>query len=121
MAMVYQPAEIPRFQEIGAQPFSPGLYQASLISMLVRNPGMFSLLTSTTDEQDIYELELNNQALDGQRVRHLQLNGDVLIVSIVRNKEHLIPHGNMRLQLGDRLTILGGLDTLEGTKKIFAG
>ena len=120
-AMVYQPAEIPAFQEVGIQPFSPGVYQASLLSMLVRNPGMFSLLTSTTDQQDIYELQLLNQELDGKRVRHLQLTGDVLIVSIVRNREHLIPHGNMRIELGDRMTILGSLDALEGAKALLEG
>lgn len=120
-AMVYQPAEIPKFQEIGADPFSPGLYQASLLSMLVRNPGMFALLTSTTDEKDIYELELRNQELDGKRVRHLQLTGDLLIVSIVRKSEQLIPHGNMRVEMGDRMTILGNLDALEEAKVLLDG
>ena len=120
-AMVYQPAELPKFQEAGVRPFSPGVYQASLISMLVRNPGMFSLLTSTTDKQDIYEIELRNQALDGKRVRHLQLEDNVLVVSIVRAAEQLIPHGNMRLQLGDRMTVLGNLNALESTKELLEG
>ena len=120
-ALVYQPAEIPKFQEIGVNPFSPGLYQASLLSMLVRNPGMFSLLTSTTDQQDIYELELRNQELDGKRVRHLNLQDNLLVVSIVREKELLIPHGNMRLQLGDRMTLLGNLDSLESAKALLDG
>lgn len=120
-AMVYQPAETPKFQEIGVDPFSPGLYQASLLSMLVRNPGMFSLLTSTTDGQDIYELELLNQELEGKRVRHLQFRGDVLIVSIVREGEQLIPHGNMRVEVGDRITVLGNLEGLEEVKALLAG
>lgn len=120
-AMVYQPAEIPKFQEAGVSPFSPGVYQASLLSMLVRNPGMFSLLTSTTDNQDIYELELRNNDLDGKRVRHLQLRDNVLVVSIVRETEQLIPHGNMRLQLGDRMTLLGNLDSLESAKALLDG
>ena len=120
-ALVYQPAEIPKFQELGVQPFSPGVYQASLLSMLVRNPGMFSLLTSTTDKQDIYELQLLNRELDGKRVRHLQLTSDLLIVSIVRETEHLIPHGNMRVQFGDRMTILGSLDALEDARAMLEG
>ena len=120
-AMVHQPADIPKFQEAGVIPFSPGVYQATLLSMLVRNPSMFGLLTSTTDEQDIYELVLQNQELDGQRVRHLQLRDNVLVVSIVRQKEQLIPHGNMRLQLGDRMTLLGNLDSLESAKELLEG
>lgn len=120
-AMVYQPAEIPKFKKTGVIPFSPGVYQATLLSMLVRNPSMFSLLTSTTDNQDIYELELFNQELDGQRVRHLQLRDNVLVVSIVRKNEQLIPHGNMRLRLGDRMTLLGKLDALESAKALLKG
>jgi len=120
-AMVHQPAAIPKFQKAGLIPFSPGVYQAPLLSMLVRNPSMFGLLTSTTDNQDIYELELRNQELDGQRVRHLQLRDNVLVVSIVRKREQLIPHGNMRLQLGDRMTILGNLDSLESAKALLEG
>jgi Trk K+ transport system NAD-binding subunit len=89
--------------------------------MLVRNPGMFGLLTSTTDDQDIYEIKMLNQELDGQRVRHLQLRDNVLVVSIIREKEQLIPHGNMRLQLGDRMTVLGKLESLESTKELLEG
>ena len=120
-AMVSLPAETPKFQEIGVAPFSPGLYQASLLSMLVRNPGMFQLLISATNEKDIYELELRNPEVDGKRVRHLQLHGDLLIVSIVRENEQLIPHGNMRVQLGDRMTILGNLDAIGEARALLKG
>jgi Kef-type K+ transport system membrane component KefB/Trk K+ transport system NAD-binding subunit len=118
VAFVNQPAMVPDFQEVGVQPFSPGIYRAALMSMLVRNPGMFSLLTSTTDEQDVREFQLCNPSLDGKRVRHLQLSGDVLIVSISRDGELLIPHGNMRVHLGDHMTVLGGLEALENARSL---
>jgi Kef-type K+ transport system membrane component KefB/Trk K+ transport system NAD-binding subunit len=115
-AMVNQPAEVPQFQEIGVQPFSPGMYRSALLSMLVRNPDMFNLLTSTTDQQNIREFQLCNPALDGKRVRHLQLSGELLIVSISREGELLIPHGNMRVHLGDQMTILGSLEALDDAR-----
>jgi Trk K+ transport system NAD-binding subunit len=102
-ALVNQPAEIPNFQEIEVQPFSPGVYRSALLSMLVRNPDMFNLLTSTTDQQDI---------------RELQLTGDLLIVSISREGELLIPHGNMRVQLGDHMTVLGNLEALDNVQAL---
>ncbi len=116
VAFVHQPAMVHEFQEIGVQPFSPGMYRAAMMSLLVRNPDLFNLLTSTTDQQDVREFQLCNQALDGKRVRHLQLSGDLLIVSISREGELLIPHGNMRLRLGDHLTVLGSLDALENAR-----
>ena len=115
-AMVNQPSEIPQFQEIGVQPFSPGVYRSALLSMLVRNPDMFNLLTSATDQQTIREYQLCNPGLDGKRVRHLQLTGDLLIVSISREGELLIPHGNMRVHLGDHMTVLGNIEALENVR-----
>jgi Kef-type K+ transport system membrane component KefB/Trk K+ transport system NAD-binding subunit len=118
IAMVIQPTMIPEFQEVGIKPFSPSVYRSALLSMLVRNPDMFNLLTSTTDQQDIREFQLGNSALDGKRVRHLQFSGDLLIVSISRNGEMLIPHGNMRVQLGDQMTVLGSLEALDEARTL---
>jgi Kef-type K+ transport system membrane component KefB len=118
VALVNQPTMVPQFQEIGVQPFSPGMYRAALMSMLVRNPDMFGLLTSTTDQQDVREYQLCNPALAGKRVRHLQLSGDLLIVSISREGELLIPHGNMRVQLGDQMTVLGSLEALDEARAL---
>ena len=117
-AMVNQPTEIPQFQDIGVQPFSPGVYRSAMLSMLVRNPDMFKLLTSTTDEKNIREFQLRNPQLDGKRVRHLQLTGDLLIVSISREGELLIPHGNMRVQFGDHMTVLGNLEALDDARAL---
>jgi Trk K+ transport system NAD-binding subunit len=116
--MVNQPSEIPQFQEIGVQPFSPGLYRSAMLSMLVRNPDMFNLLTSTTDQQAIREFQLCNPDLDGKRVRHLQFTGDLLIVSISRDGELLIPHGNMHVHLGDHMSVLGSPDALDNAQKL---
>jgi len=118
IAMVIQPTMIPEFQEVGIKPFSPSVYRSALLSMLVRNPDMFNLLTSTTDQQDIREFQLGNSALDGKRVRHLQFSGDLLIVSISRDGELLIPHGNMRVQLGDQMTVLGSLEALDDARTL---
>jgi Trk K+ transport system NAD-binding subunit len=117
-AMVNQPTEIPQFTEIGVQPFSPGVYRSAMLSMLVRNPDMFNLLTSTTESQSIREFQLCNPGLDGKRVRHLQLSGDLLIVSISRDGELLIPHGNMRVHLEDKMTVLGSQEALEKAGKL---
>jgi Kef-type K+ transport system membrane component KefB/Trk K+ transport system NAD-binding subunit len=121
VSMVNRPAVIPEFQEIGVKPFSPAVHRTALLSMLVRNPDLFNLLTSATDKQDIREMQLCNPALDGKRVRHLHLSGDLLIVSISREGELLIPHGNMRVYRGDRMTVLGNLDSLKNAQSLLEG
>jgi Kef-type K+ transport system membrane component KefB len=121
VSMVNQPTVIPEFREIGVKPFSPAVHRTVLLSLLVRNPDLFNLLTSTTDDQDIREMQLCNPGLDGKRVRHLQLSGDLLIVSISREGELLIPHGNMRVYRGDRMTVLGNLDALQKAQGLLEG
>ncbi|MBN1665453.1 MAG: monovalent cation:proton antiporter family protein [Anaerolineales bacterium] len=116
VAQVFQPANIPQFRELGVRAFSDAIYRSTMLAMLARNPDLFTLLTSTTDQQDIREVQLKNPFLSGRRVRHLQLKGDLLIVSISREGEMLIPHGNMRLEFGDRLTLLGSLDALQDAR-----
>lgn len=64
---------------------------------------------------------LSNPILDGKRVRHLQLSGDMLIVSFYREGELLIPHGNMRVYRSDRTTVLGKLDSLQKTQELLEG
>jgi Kef-type K+ transport system membrane component KefB/Trk K+ transport system NAD-binding subunit len=121
VSIVNHPSKISEFTDIGVKPFSPSVYQIAMLSMLVRNPDLFNLLTSTTDEQDIREMQLCNPALDGKRVRHLQLSGDLLIVSISRDGELLIPHGNMHVHRGDRMTVLGSLDSLQNAQGLLEG
>jgi Kef-type K+ transport system membrane component KefB/Trk K+ transport system NAD-binding subunit len=121
VSMVNQPTVIPEFRAIGVKPFSPAVYRTTMLSMLVRNPDLFNLLTSTTDDQDIREIQLCNPVLDGLRVRHLHLSGDLLIVSISREGEILIPHGNMRVHRGDRMTVLGNLDSLQKAQSLLEG
>jgi CPA2 family monovalent cation:H+ antiporter-2 len=121
VSMVNQPSVMSEFMNLGVKTFSPVVYRTAMLSMLVRNPDLFNLLTSTTDEQDIREMQLWNSSLDGKRVRHLQFSGDLLIVSISREGELLIPHGNMRVYRGDRMTVLGNLDSLQNAQTLLEG
>jgi Kef-type K+ transport system membrane component KefB/Trk K+ transport system NAD-binding subunit len=121
VSMVNHPSVIPEFRYNGVKPFSPAVYRTPMLSILVRNPDLFNLLTSTTDEQDVREMQLRNPALDGKRVRHLHLSGDLLIVSISREGELLIPHGNMRVYQGDRMTVLGNMEALQKAQVLLEG
>jgi Trk K+ transport system NAD-binding subunit len=58
---------------------------------------------------------VGNDALEGRTLRDLNLPGDVLIVALRRDGELLIPHGNTRLEMGDRLTLVGSPDSLDTT------
>jgi Trk K+ transport system NAD-binding subunit len=48
-----------------------------------------------------------------QALERSQFPGDLLVLAIRRNDEVIVPHGTTRLALGDHLTVLGNLDTIQ--------
>ena len=73
----------------------------------------FALLSRTDDDKEVWEGVLRNDEQVGVMLRDLKLPGDVLIVALRRDDELLVPHGNTRLDLGDRLTLVGSLDAIQ--------
>ena len=112
IAVVKNPELLPAFRRAGVKPYSPATQRGTIISMMARNPDALDILTSTTDERDTTEIQVNNPAIRGKRLRDLELPGDMLVLSVRRAGELIIPRGNTVLEIGDRLTILGNVEDL---------
>jgi Trk K+ transport system NAD-binding subunit len=80
---------------------------------MVRSPVATSLLLGMEVDQDIVDIELRNPNLDGITLRDLRLPLDTLIQSIHRNGHMIISHGYTHLELGDRVTVVGSVESLE--------
>jgi len=106
IALVNELGNLDHFKRLGIQVFSPALFRSTIITLMARNPSMFDLLSSTSDERDLLELPLRNPTLTGRRIRDLILPGDSLILSIKRNSEIIIPHGSTRLEQDDEVSVL---------------
>lgn len=119
VACVHKSENLKELREMNVQTYEPEKAQSTMLALMARNPDVFSLLTSTTDERDVREIVLQNPNLVGKRLRDLNLPGDLWILSIRRTGELLIPHANDRMELGDRLTIMGTLDELEEGYEFF--
>ncbi len=113
VAQVAEPKELARFKELGVTTMNPAMDRAALMVLLVRNPAAFALLSRTDDDKEVWEVVLRNKAHVGVALRDLHFPGDVLVVAMRRNGELLVPHGATRLELGDRLTLVGSLDTIK--------
>ena len=88
---------------------------------MARNPAMFEIMTSTTDDRDIRELIVMNPELHGKRLSEVQYPSDFLVLAIRRNDEVIVPHGTTRMALGDHLTILGDLDVFQAAEEWASG
>ena len=107
---------MPAFHQLGVQVYLPGLQHITMLTLMARNPDLLSLMESTQDNRDVTEITLRNRALAGSPLRSLNLPGNCLILSLRRGDHIIIPRGSMLLECGDRLTVLGHLETLNALR-----
>jgi Kef-type K+ transport system membrane component KefB/Trk K+ transport system NAD-binding subunit len=119
IARVDNPNDISRFEDIGVVTTSATVDQAALLSMLARNSALYNLLTRTDDDKDICEITVNKPVHFGQKIRDITLPGDLLIVSLQRNGQFIIPTGDTRLENGDKLSLLGTLPCIDKAQTLF--
>ncbi len=113
IAFANDPARLGEYRLAKARTMTPALFRPALLGLMARTPGVLSLLTTPTDDKDIREISLENPALHGVRIQDAPWPPEMLVLAIRRGDELLVPHGNTRLQLHDRLSLLGPLDALD--------
>jgi len=112
IALVNDPVHLPEFKDLHIQAFTPTMFQPTLLALMADNPDFYSLLSSTREEEQLRRMVLGNPAFAGRRLQDLRLGVELLVLSIRRGSERLIPHGKTRLEIGDELTVLGSHEAL---------
>ncbi len=105
-------AHFEKFHELGALVVEPGTAIVSLLNQCVRAPRATSLLLGMDATETFVEIEMNNPSLNRRAIRDIYFPPDVLVLSISRNGTRLLSHGYTRLELGDRITLVGSPDSL---------
>lgn len=121
LVVVHEPTRLSDFRELGVRATTPTMLRPMMLASMARNPDIFELLTSTSDERDIREFAMRNPVFAKRPISELVLPGDSLILTIYRNGEVRVPHGSTRLNLGDRLTVLGETDSLQAVQRLLEG
>jgi Kef-type K+ transport system membrane component KefB/Trk K+ transport system NAD-binding subunit len=99
-----------RLQDMGVNVVTPSMATELVLENLIRNPQTFSLLTEEREARKIAEIEIRSPRWIGSRIRELDLPESILILSIVRGQDIIVPHGSTQIQEGDTLTIMGSTD-----------
>ena len=102
-----------RFHKLGALIVEPATAIVSLLDHLVRSPSAASLLLGMEKDQDVVEIEIRNPDLHGIAIRDLHLPLDVHILSVRRRGHTVLSQGYTRLEVGDLVSIVGSLASLE--------
>jgi Kef-type K+ transport system membrane component KefB/Trk K+ transport system NAD-binding subunit len=114
------PGEIPRFERIGVTTMNAAVDQAALLSILVRNPDAYELLTRTNDDKEVREVVVYNPTYYGKKLKDMDLPGDLLVMALRRDGQLMVPKGEMALNAGDHLTIVGSLDCVERSREMLS-
>ncbi len=108
VARVNKMAYIPLVEAIGINhSVSPRLSAVNNILHNIRQGGILSTITVGGESADILEILLpKNSALTGLSIKELDLPKAVLLLSIIHEKEHIIPKGETVLKQGDQIILL---------------
>ncbi|MDE0070105.1 MAG: monovalent cation:proton antiporter family protein [Caldilineaceae bacterium] len=121
VTLVSDSSRLSEFENINVTVFNPALDQAALLSLLARNPDIYELLTRTDDNKEVGEVAVYEPIFYDKALREIDLPGDVLILSIRRSGEFIVPRGHTLLEQGDHLTLVGGFEHLQEARTLFSG
>jgi Trk K+ transport system NAD-binding subunit len=108
-----------RYEALGATVVDPGMAMVNLLDHFVRSPSATAPLLGMERDQDVIEFVVRNPDLNGLALRDLSLLVDTLVLSIFRKRASLICHGYTRLEMRDRVTIVGSKGSLEDVRLKF--
>jgi trk system potassium uptake protein TrkA len=101
-----------RFTNLGVRVVNPALSPVVELEYLLLYPSVSSLMADLEDEHDVIEVRLGCQDMVGRPLQEIELPQGVMVVLVRRDGDVIYPHGRTRFQIGDRLTLIGPLDSV---------
>ncbi len=108
-------------QRGGVRVVQPALATAIALQAALWYPSTFDLLADHEEGVEVRDAVMANKDLRGNRIRGLRLPGNALVLSIERDGSVLVPDGDTRLKMGDRVGVIGSRDAVEETIDFLRG
>jgi CPA2 family monovalent cation:H+ antiporter-2 len=112
---------VPQLQAMGVKVVQPALATAMALEGALRYPTVFDVLVHESPEVEVGEVILANASLVNLRVREVRLPGNALIVSLERDATIMVPHGDTKLKMGDRIDLIGSPDAVQRSADLLRG
>ncbi|HHG83680.1 MAG TPA: potassium transporter TrkA [Bacteroidetes bacterium] len=113
IVVMHDPANYKRFRDLGVVVVHQSTAMVNLLDHMVRSPQATQLLLGMEEDQDSMEIEVLDPTLHGVLLRDLRLPSDIILLSMHRGEQFIIPHGYTRLRLHDHITIVGSVESLD--------
>lgn len=101
-----------RTEGIGA--FVPDRAPLLVLQAMARAPVVFEMLQGEVQDAQLRSYTVTSPAVSGRPLYALRLPPEVLVVSLERGGQRIVPRGSTALESGDRLTALGPIGQLTG-------
>ena len=112
VSRVHEAAKAGPFGELGVQVINPSLSPVVELEYLLLYPSVSTLIGDLEDEHDIAEVRLRCPDLTDRPLHAIELPDGVVIVLVRRGGDILYPRGHTRLRIGDRLTVMGPVESV---------
>ena len=109
IARVCKPDNRDAFEQLGVQAVSAPNATAWAIDNLVERPALSKWMTELGDSGDVQEVEVTDESLVDRTVAEINpdLPDGCMIALLTRDGENTVPSGDLTLELGDHLTVIG--------------
>jgi len=118
ISVVNSTSNLALFKELGVKAVSPAFSTVTVLANLVTHPAAFSLVAEGEENLLVEEVILTNRVFSGKRLKDIRLPGDTLIISVSKNGEKIIPHGNSEAEAGDLIMLVGSRDSVIKTMRL---
>ncbi len=81
-----------KFRELGVTVVHPATAMVNLLDHMVRSPQATQMLLGMEEGQDTIEVEVQDESLFGIYLRDIKLPSDVIVMSLRRGDQTLLPH-----------------------------
>lgn len=116
-----QPAEAAALRSEGIGAFVPETAPLLVLQAMARAPLLFELLQGDAQEAQLRSYPVLSGQIAGRPLHALRLPAEVLLVSLERGGQRILPRGSTTLEIGDRLTALGAPPQLGQLESLLLG
>jgi trk system potassium uptake protein TrkA len=91
------------------------------ILKFIRSGNVRSVHSISDGKVEIIEISVDEQSRTaGKKIQDIKLPRNALIVSVIRNKEHIVPSGNFAIEPHDRLIVIANKEHIDFVQELFS-
>jgi trk system potassium uptake protein TrkA len=91
------------------------------ILKFIRSGNVRSVHSISDGKVEIIEISVDDQSrTTGKKIQDIKLPQNALIVSVIRNKEHIVPSGNFAIEPHDRLIVIANKEHIDFVQELFS-